>query len=213
MDTILFIHGFAADPLVWEPQIKEFSKDYRVSIDQNNPGSQIIIGWSLGGQKAIELCLKRNNKLKALILVSSFAKFLKSDDYPHGLPTVLLWNLERKLRTDLKSGLSFFNSLIFNGKGPHPVIDNLPLPDDKRIFEELNLLKNEDKRHLLPKINVPTLIIHGDQDQIVPPSSAKYLNDNISGSELVMLPGTGHAPFIQETETFNSVVRGFLKKI
>jgi len=212
MDTILLLHGFAADPIIWKPQIKEFSSDHNVSIDQDNENSQIIIGWSLGGLKAIDLCLKRKNRIKALILVSSFAKFLKSDDYPHGLQTVLLWNLERKMKTDIVSGLRFFYNLMFNGSEPHPIIKTLPIPDNNRVFEELNILKTEDKRAILDQIDVPTLIIHGDKDQIVPPASAKYLNENISGSELVMIPGTGHAPFLEEADIFNSIIRKFIKR-
>jgi pimeloyl-[acyl-carrier protein] methyl ester esterase len=212
MRTILFIHGFAADPVIWKPQIKEFSRDHNVSIDPENTQSRIIIGWSLGGFKAIDLCLKRNNSIKALVLVSSFAKFLKCDDYPHGLPAVLLWNLERKLKANIASGLRFFYSLMFNGKEPHPIIKNLPVPDNKRVFEEINMLKIEDKRELLPKIKVPVLIIHGEKDQISPIAAARYLNENISGSELVILPEAGHAPFLEEAEIFNSIVRKFIKK-
>jgi len=212
MRTILFIHGFAADPMIWKPQIKEFSRDYNVSIDQNNANSQIIIGWSLGGLKAIDLCLKRKTRLKALILVSSFAKFLKSDDYPHGLPAVLLRNLERKLKADIASGLLFFNNLMFNGKEIHPIVKNLPLPNRKIVFDELNMLKTEDKRDLLPRIKVPTLIIHGETDRIVNLSAAKYLNVKIKGSELKIMPDASHVPFLEKTETFNSIVREFLKK-
>ena len=49
-----------------------------------------------------------------------------------------------------------------------------------------------DVRHILPAIRVPTLIVHGTDDNTVPVEGARYMEQRISGARLVELPGAGH---------------------
>lgn len=87
MPTLLFIHGFATGPLIWQAQIKEFSRDFKVvsDIEQIDHNSDVfIVGWSMGGWKALDLWQEHHQKIKGLVLVSAFAKYIQSDDYPLG---------------------------------------------------------------------------------------------------------------------------------
>jgi pimeloyl-ACP methyl ester carboxylesterase len=195
----LFLEGFAADPSAWGLQRNQLSST-----------TGLVVGWSLGGWDAIDLCLE--GRAKALVLVSSFAKFTKSDDYPYGTSPALLRNLERKLESDFSSGINSFRSLIFNGRDIHPVIMNMPLPECRQAFAQLDRLKTGDYREAIKEIKVPTLIIHGKKDQIAPVGSARYLKENIPGSELEIFADCGHAPFLEEPEKFNSRIKEFIAK-
>jgi 3-oxoadipate enol-lactonase len=55
---------------------------------------------------------------------------------------------------------------------------------------------NLDLRPLLPHINIPTLILHGDADRIIPADSSRWLATQIPQSQLHILPGAGHAPMM-----------------
>ncbi|HWI49650.1 MAG TPA: alpha/beta hydrolase, partial [Rummeliibacillus sp.] len=61
----------------------------------------------------------------------------------------------------------------------------------------------------LQTISVPTLIIHGTHDQVIPFSQAIILNDKIEGSRLVAFQYSGHGPFWEEREKFNEVLINF----
>jgi pimeloyl-ACP methyl ester carboxylesterase len=69
----------------------------------------------------------------------------------------------------------------------------------------------EDLRGALPGINVPTLLVYGDQDVRAPLTVAEDLQAAIPGSTLVVLPGVGHVCNIEAPEAFNGAVRNFLQ--
>jgi pimeloyl-ACP methyl ester carboxylesterase len=68
----------------------------------------------------------------------------------------------------------------------------------------------EDLRGALPGINVPTLLVYGDQDVRASLTVAEDLQAAIPGSTLVVLPGAGHVCNIEAPEAFNGAVRNFL---
>lgn len=212
--TLYFIHGFATGPSIWQGQVEAFSKDYRVILDEEQikPDDEIfIIGWSMGGWKAIELLFELKQKVTGLVLVSAFAKYVQGDDYPFGQPLALLNKLEKRFLANYKSGMNYFYDLIFHDKSQHPLIDLLPPPDEiglKRWFEKLRF---EDKREMLQKRIVPTLIIQGDKDPIVSVESAKYLQKSIPNARLELLKGVGHAPFLEQPGMFNEKLQSFIE--
>ncbi len=62
----------------------------------------------------------------------------------------------------------------------------------------------------LAAIAAPTLVIHGDQDALLPLENGQLLAERIPQAELCVLPGTGHIPFIEAAPMFNRVVADFL---
>jgi pimeloyl-ACP methyl ester carboxylesterase len=69
----------------------------------------------------------------------------------------------------------------------------------------------EDVRDVLPRIDVPTLLLYGDQDVRAPRAVAEALHASITGSNLMMLPGVGHVCNVEAPEQFNAAVRDFLR--
>lgn len=78
------------------------------------------------------------------------------------------------------------------------------------IFNETLLKKPFDLRPSLRKLNIPTLVIHGDVD-IIPLITATHLHENISGSQLIVLKNSGHFPEIESQEPYFHALREFLK--
>ena len=64
----------------------------------------------------------------------------------------------------------------------------------------------------LGKLNVPTLIIHGNQD-IIPVGTAQTIQKAIPGSQVVYLNDCGHFPYIEKPNEFFSSIRSFLSKV
>ena len=70
-----------------------------------------------------------------------------------------------------------------------------------------------DFRDDLPSVTVPTLVIHGDADGIVPlEGSGQRTHEAIEGSELVVLEGAPHGCNVSHAEEFNAALLAFLEK-
>jgi pimeloyl-ACP methyl ester carboxylesterase len=61
-------------------------------------------------------------------------------------------------------------------------------------------------------IKVPTLLITGDADLSTPPSTLRLVAHHIAGSEMVIVPESGHSVYWEQPETFNRAVLGFIGK-
>ena len=76
-------------------------------------------------------------------------------------------------------------------------------------FRAMSRALMPDFREALPLIEVPTLLIWGDDDKRSPLSNGELMRDSIPGSRLVVIPGAGHASNMEQPERFNAEVRDF----
>ena len=211
----VFLHGFATTPEVWHNQQPDLAPQLRFDdiageasrvikeLWNWGTGDIVLVGWSLGGMVALRAAAIAPEKIKTLILVSTTPKYIRSDDFPFGTPLVLLKRLEKRIA---REGTKAFHDLVFKN-GARIGVAHLTINEVER---ELRMLERIDLRPLLAKIACPTLIIHGDRDEICPPAAAIFMKENIPGSELVMLEGVGHAPMIEAPELFNSHMQRFI---
>ncbi|MDO8613587.1 MAG: alpha/beta hydrolase, partial [Dehalococcoidia bacterium] len=63
----------------------------------------------------------------------------------------------------------------------------------------------------LPQVQAPTLVIHGDRDQLVPVENADILHERIPGSQVRIVPGVGHCFFWEKPEESAGAIVEFLK--
>lgn len=211
---LLFLHGFATGPRVWQFQVEEFLKKFEVITEAELiSGDVVVVGWSMGGWKAMELSLEQPRRVIGLVLVSAFAKYLRSPDYPFGTSPALLRKLEKKFKADFRNGLKYFYQLVFKDEKWNYLIDQLPVPREDDINRWFEKLKKEDFRDRLSEIKIPTLIIHGKQDEIVPWQASEYLRENIENSEIFLLEKVGHAPMVEVPGIFNQVLMRFLNNV
>ena len=64
---------------------------------------------------------------------------------------------------------------------------------------------------MLPGVDVPTLLLYGEEDVRAPREVAEAIYAGIPGSRLVFLPGAGHVSNVEAAERFNAEVRAFLR--
>ncbi|MEH7074255.1 alpha/beta fold hydrolase [Neobacillus drentensis] len=74
----------------------------------------------------------------------------------------------------------------------------------------IRTLRDEKLYADLPKILVPTLIVHGVHDKVIPFAQAHELNQAIKNSQLVPFHYSGHGPFWEERDKFNQLLRQFI---
>jgi pimeloyl-ACP methyl ester carboxylesterase len=73
-------------------------------------------------------------------------------------------------------------------------------------------LAEADLRDVLPRIDVPMMLLYGDDDRRSPISVARDLHARIPGSRLVVMPAAGHLANLEAAASFNAEVRGFLRR-
>jgi pimeloyl-ACP methyl ester carboxylesterase len=74
---------------------------------------------------------------------------------------------------------------------------------------QLDLMAEADQRDLLPRIDVPTLLIWGALDVRSPLTVARQLEQAIPDTTLVVIPQCGHVSNLEQPEQFNAAVRSF----
>lgn len=82
------------------------------------------------------------------------------------------------------------------------------------VLGDLAALKDRpDSTPTLAQINLPTLIIAGADDQLIPLEETKAMHSAISQSQMIVIPGAGHLPNLEQPQLFNAAVRDFLTQL
>lgn len=177
-----------------------------------------ILGVSMGGYIAQKLAIKYPQKVKSLVLgCTSFGgpqSIPLTEEALQSMLKVEGLNAEEVIRQGFKAAIS--SKFI---KDYPEVVDQLvawrlvnPTPRYawERQFAAVAAFNVENQ---LNKIKVPTLVITGSEDIVVPPQNSSLLTERISGAQLVFIPGGGHLFFIEKAEEFNDTVLKFLEAI
>ncbi len=85
-------------------------------------------------------------------------------------------------------------------------------PNTKAFFDSLSSCLKVNNLSLLRKINIPTLIIGGQYDSVIPVWMQKWMHRLIPQSEFIIIRKTGHVAKLEAKDRFNQVVRNFLVK-
>lgn len=203
-----------SDPVVNPPTLEERMDDVRAVLDAAGWERAVIWGVSEGGPMAMLFAATYPDRVPALLLYGTFARFSRADDYPHGYPPEANEKWLGRIESTWGTGE------LSRSFAPSKAAD----PAEMRIFARLErlamspgtarklftLLTQTDVRHVLPAIRVPTLILHRVRDQPVNVGNARYLAERIAGATYVELPGEDHMPFMGDMDALLGEVREFL---
>jgi pimeloyl-ACP methyl ester carboxylesterase len=169
-----------------------------------------VAGLSFGGALALEFHRRHPAIPRTLTLVSAYAGW--GGSLP---PDVADQRLRQALMLADLPPDAFAGTLLptmFSEAAPEDVDEfgASMLAFHPAGFRAMARASAEDLRGALPHINVPTLLVYGDQDVRAPLTVAEDLRAAIPGSALVVLPGAGHVCNIEAPEAFNNAVRNFL---
>jgi len=197
--------------------IRTLADDALAILDHLKLPSAHIIGHSMGGQIAQELCLAHPDRVRGLVLVNTWAK---TDPYVRACFAV--W---QALQNRIKDHDELLHSMIFFGNGRSTLA--VKSPDDLvNGFKEAvarqepeaflrNIAAGMDANTMdrLGKIARPTLVVWGDEDVIFPPVYAQQLLDAIPRARGVCIEGTGHGSPVEKPGVFIEAVREFLSEV
>jgi pimeloyl-ACP methyl ester carboxylesterase len=181
-------------------------------LDKLGLDSACVAGLSFGGILALALQRRHPARSSALILASAYAGWAGS--LP---PEVAGQRLRQALALADGTPKAFVDALLptmFSKTMPRETIDDFCAGMQAfhpRGFRAIARASAEDVRDVLPRIDVPTLLVYGDRDVRAPLTVARDLRAAISGSRLVVLPDAGHVCNVEAPDEFNAAVRDFLR--
>ncbi len=192
--SLLMITGWAHGAESMQPLADRLASNFDVQIltsaevlkTRQIPKSEIIIGWSMGGLLALDLFPAR---CKKLVLISSTARFCATDGYPCGVTEKTLRRMILQLKRNPESVLSEFYK-----KAHAPLFHTFKYAGQptEELRIGLEYLRTSDLRKKVQTLENPVLLLHGEEDQIIPPSASEWLHAHLPNSRLTLFKGGGH---------------------
>ncbi|MBD3875128.1 alpha/beta hydrolase [Pseudomonas kunmingensis] len=217
-------HGRSSQP--WEGNdMDHYADDLAAVIEALDLKDVTLVGFSTGGGEVARYIGRHGTeRVKKAVLVSAVPPMmLKTADNPGGLPLEVFDGIRKasledraQLYLDLASG-PFYGFNRPGAKVSQGLIDNWRAQGlqagHKNTYDSIAAFSATDFRGDLKKFDVPTLVIHGDDDQIVPlDSSGKASAALIEGAQLIVYPGAPHGLTDTHKERFNNDLLAFLKE-
>ena len=236
--TLLLLHGLGASAERWEGVIPLFAKKFRVVVPDligfgysDKPmvdyttdyfvgfiskfvkkvgiKEMNIIGSSLGGQIAAEFVMNPNVNVKKLVLVSP------SGVMKHSTPALDAY-ISAALYPSTDSALNAFQVMSGRKKIDEKIVsgfvERMQLPNAKMAFMSTLLGLNNSKAitEKLQLITIPTLIVWGENDPLIPIKYAQSFVSGINDCRFYKMMRCGHTPYVEKPKKFFQTVSDFL---
>ena len=197
--------------------IADMADDAAGLIQNLNCGQIYVIGWSMGGCIALELTLRHPELTKKLILVATSAGGAVHVPPLPEIGALLMPRENENIETRLRRiypliaapGYMRFHPGDLDQMVNHAKAKPITLESYQRQLGALLTWGGVSDR--LNQISVPTIVVHGVADPLVPYMNGLYLSTRIRGARLLTYSYVGHLLPIEASERFNQDVMEFLK--
>ncbi|MGB3771563.1 MAG: alpha/beta hydrolase [Rhodococcus sp. (in: high G+C Gram-positive bacteria)] len=196
--------------------------DLSVLIESLDLTEATLVGFSMGGGEVVRYLAKYgSDRVSKAVLASAVPPYLyKSDDNPDGgLDDETIESFENGVKDNRDEFIDGFATNFFSADGDLKVseesrqyaVDMAAEASSKAMFDCIGAFARTDFRDDLTKIDVPTLVLHGDSDGVVPfEVSGKRSHEAIADSTLVMIKGGPHGCNTSHPDEFNAALVEFL---
>ena len=165
----------------------------------------VLAGHSMGGAIALQAALSRIGGLEALILAGTGAKLKVSPVIFDGIaarfrefaPELVEWMMAKAADPALREDVT------------RDVLSTKP----STFASDFRACDAFDVRGRLGEINVPALVVVGDDDRLTPLKYSEFLATNLRGAVLKILRGAGHIAMLEKPTEMNNVIASFLHSL
>jgi pimeloyl-ACP methyl ester carboxylesterase len=195
-------------------------QDIKKVLEKLDITDAVLVGFSMGGAIALRLAATDDEtRISKLVLAGAAAPiWTQRDDFPYNLPKNAvdeLIKLNSKDRPELLASFakifSATETSLNAGIGAWLTAINLSA-SSYATAQCLVALRDTDLRPDLPKISIPTLILHGKLDKICSFDLAEQTKAGIADAQLIAFEKSGHSLFLEETHKFNTELIKFAEK-
>jgi 3-oxoadipate enol-lactonase len=235
---IIFLHGVGSDKRVWRPQLEHFGKQRRaIALDYPGYGESDpvpgatrddfaasvlaamdafdirrahICGLSLGGVIAIAIHAAAQRRCASLTIADSFAV------HPDGQGIYDRSVAASKAMSMQQMAEGRVSALLGSEAGDElraEVVTTMAAIDPEAFRLGAAAVWQADQRDRAKAIDVPTLVLCGDEDRVTPPALSEELRGLIPGSRLEIIPAAGHLANAEQPGRFNAAIDAFLREI
>lgn len=188
------------------------------ALVKSTPAAATWLGWSLGGQISLLAVQRSPAHIRRLILVSATPSFVARADWPAAMSPDVFSEFAGGLQKDWRGTLARFIALLAaDPRSDREMLrqlrDRLILrgePAPVALTSGLKWLRDNDLRLSLPRLRTKALIIQGDRDRLVPPDAATATAALLPATQVVIMEGAGHAPFLSHPDAFLAHLESFL---
>ncbi len=198
--------------------IRQFAEDALCVLDQLGIERALVMGLSMGGMIAQELALLAPSRVIALALGCTHHGGASRVAPSREVMGILMSNDGLTQEQIVDKNLPIFLSRRFLTEDPQGVEEyrraqvSTDLQPEYAFQAQLAAIVEFDCRERLGGLRAPTLIITGTEDQLVPKENAHLLASAIPASELVEIPGAGHALHAECRDLLNDLVDRFFQR-
>lgn len=200
-----------------EHSLELFAEDLNALLDALHVKERVVLcGLSMGGYIAFEFYRRYTTRVDALVLTATRA----TADTKEGRAA-----REQMAALVRQEGIaSIVEGMTTRLLSPNTIQTHKSLVDSVRqmmnevsiegVLGDLWAMKNRpDSTPTLRTITVPTLILHGEEDQIVPQEEARRMAQLIPQAQFIRIPQAGHLPNLEQPEAFNRALQDFIQSL
>jgi 3-oxoadipate enol-lactonase len=210
------LSGFGDQPAKRPVTVFDMADHVASQLDAQKISKAVIGGVSMGGYVSLAFLNRYPEKVAGLILADTRAD--GDDDAAKA-------NRAKMIEAVQKNGLAaFVESQIPKLLGTTTMNDRPAVVNRIReiatrqspegVIAAIELLRDRpDWSTSLAQINVPTLIIVGEEDTVTPPALSDAMHAGIEGSTLVKIPKAGHLSNMESPQEFNAAIMSFLSQL
>jgi class 3 adenylate cyclase len=200
------------------PTLETRMDDVRAVLDAVGSRRAAFYGLSEGAAMSILFAATYPQRTAALVLRSAFPRQMWAPDYPWGRSEE---EYEREVERDLRLFGPRDRALEairargrFDDDEAGAFVDLIRFSSSPGSLEALHRMNKEiDVRHVLPAVRVPTLVLRGSEDTVLPPDLARYVASRIPTARLVEIPGIGHLALGKSIARLAQEVERFLREV
>lgn len=223
---VVLLHGWGMNSGVWAPLLQDWRERFTLYLVDlpghgNSPTLDTAdrwveacldvapmqahwIGWSLGGQLALQAALTAPERVVGLSLIATTPCFVAGADWPCALKEAVFDDFSRALVTDPAGTLKRFLALQVRGAESaretllalRHAVDQRPPAAGTGLRDGLALLRETDLRQSVSSIKCPQQWLLGARDTLIPHTLANWLDVALPSARAVCIDGAGHAPFL-----------------
>jgi class 3 adenylate cyclase/pimeloyl-ACP methyl ester carboxylesterase len=187
--------------------------DLSAVLDDARCDRVVLVGFGVAGSSAIHYAHAHPQRVHSLVLIDTFARYLRAPDYPIGLRES---DLDRFLDRISLWGSGMSVDLLAPSRAADPLfreriarLERLGQPPDQAAAS-LRRALSVDIRDLLPELRVPTLVLHRQGDRYILVDAGRYLATTIPGAKYVELPGGDNLFFVGDVDALTDELEEFL---
>ena len=228
MTPVVMIPGMMCDERIFAHQIEELGTDTEVYIAdiskyssiqelasdvlENSPPKFFLVGHSMGGIVAMEMCSQEPDRIEKLVIMDSNPKPELEETKLKREPQirdVISGNLAQVMKEEMKPNYladSYKQKDILNTCMEMA----LTLGPEVFVRQSRALQSRDDQQSTLKDLDIPVLIMCGSEDKLCSLEKHELMHNIINDSKLEVVMGAGHMPTLEQPQKTTEVIKSWL---